>query len=136
MAELANYLEDALVNHLLRNTALSSPGTNVWIALNTNSQGDADSATEVTGGSYVRIRVQGTGAWDAPSNGVTANTAQISFTTATANWGTVQSVSIKDSSTSTGTDNLLAFSALDSNKIVNSGDQFIFSAGNLTFTLA
>jgi len=136
MAELSNYLEDALVNHILRATAFTSPGTNVWIALYTDVQGDADSGTEVTGGSYVRIRVQGTGAWDAPSNGVTQNTAQISFTTATAAWGTIQSVAIKDSSTSTGSDNLLAYSALDSNKVVNNGDQFIFSAGNLSFTLA
>lgn len=138
MSAMSNYLENALINHILRNTAYSSPATNVWIALYTTAQGDSDSGTEVTGGSYARVRVQGTGAWDAPSlgAGATANTSDITFTQATASWGTVQAVGIKDSSTSTGTDNLLLHGALTSNKTVNNGDTFKFNAGDLDVTMA
>lgn len=137
MSALSNYLENALVNHVLRATSYTSPGTNVWIALYTTaSPGEGDSGTEVSGGSYARERVQGTGAWDAPSDGATANTSDITFTTATASWGTIQSVGIKDSSTSTGTDNLLLLGALTSNKTVGNGDTFKFNAGDLDVTFA
>ena len=137
MSAMGNYLENAIINHVLRDTDFTSPGTNVWIALYTTAQGDSDSGTEVTGGSYARVRVQGTGAWDAPvlGAGATENTAEIAFTQATGSWGTVQAVSIKDSSTSTGTDNLLLWGALTSNKTVNSGDTFKFNAGDLDVTM-
>ena len=138
MTAKGNYLENAILNHVLRATDHTSPGTNVWIALYTSTQGDSDSGTEVSGGSYARERVQGTGMWDAPATGAgaTANTAEIAFTQATGSWGTVQAVSIKDSSTATGTDNLLYWGALTSNKTVNSGDTFKFNAGDLDVTEA
>lgn len=136
MTAKSNYLENAIINHVLRATTYTSPGSNVWVALYTSSQGDSDSGTEVSGGSYARVRVQGTGAWNAPSNGATANTSDITFPQASGSWGTVQAVGIKDSSTSTGTDNLLYHGALTSNKTVNSGDTFKFNAGDLDVTEA
>lgn len=136
MTALSNYLENALLNHVLRNTGYTSPATNVWIALYTNSQGDSDSGTEVSGGAYARIRVQGTGGWDAPSNGATANTSDITFPTASASWGTVTSVGIKDSCSTTGSDNLLFYGDLTSAKTVGNGDTFKFNAGDLDVTLA
>jgi hypothetical protein len=131
MTAKSNYLEDAIINHVLRATSLTSPGSNVWVALYTNSQGEADSGTEAAGGSYARVRVQGTGAWNAPSNGATANTATITFPQASAAWGQINSVGIKDSSTSTGTDNLLYYGDLNSPRTVNNGDTFTFPAGDL-----
>jgi hypothetical protein len=134
MTALSNALENALINHLLRNSQHTTPGTNVWIALYTDSQGEADSGTEVSGNGYARIQVTG---WDAPSNGATANTAEIDFGTASGgNWGTITSVDIRDSSTSSGTDNPLLYGDLDSPKVVNDGDGFKFAAGDLDVTLA
>ena len=131
MTALSNYLENELIDHILRNAAYSSPGTAIWISLYTNSQGDSDSGTEVSGSGYARIQCTG---WDAPSNGATANTAEIDFGTASGGaWGTITSVGIKDSSTA---GNLLFYGNLDSPKTVNDGDGFKFAAGDLDVTLA
>lgn len=133
MTDMSNYLENALINHVLRNTAYTTPGTDVWVSLYSDSQGDSDSGTEIATGSYARVNVT---SWDAPSNGATANTADITFPQATANWGTVVSVGIKDSSTTTGTDNLLLYGDLTSSKTVNNGDTFKFNAGDLDVAFA
>jgi len=135
MTALSNHLENELLDHILRNAAYTTPGTEIWVALYTDSQGDSDSGTEVvTTSAYVRINVT---VWDAPAAGATENTNEIDFGTASGgNWGTVTSVGIKDSSTSTGTNNLLLYGDLDSPKVVNDGDGFKFAAGALDVTLA
>src|SRR3970282_460282 len=95
MSAMGDYLENAVINHFLRNTSQATPATNVWVALYTSATTDTGGGTEVTGGSYAPQRGPGTGAWDAPSNGATSNTAQVLFPTATANWGTVSHVAIR-----------------------------------------
>ena len=128
MAEFSNYLEDALINATLRNTAYTSP-TTVYVSLYTTDPTDADSGTEVSGGSYARTSVT----FDAPSNGVTQNSADVTFPTATASWGTVSHIGVHDASTS---GNLLFHTALDTAKTIDSGDIFKIETGNLTVTLA
>jgi hypothetical protein len=128
MAEFSNYLEDALINATLRNTAYTSP-TTVYVSLYTSDPTDADSGTEVSGGSYARTSVT----FDAPSNGVTQNSADVTFPTATASWGTVSHIGVHDASTS---GNLLFHTPLDTAKTIDSGDIFKIETGNLTVTLA
>ena len=53
MAEMSNYLENALINATLRNTSYTSP-TTTYLALYTTDPTDADTGTEVSGGSYAR----------------------------------------------------------------------------------
>ena len=53
MSEMSNYLENALVNAVLRNTSYTSPAT-VYLALYTSDPTDADAGTEVSGTSYAR----------------------------------------------------------------------------------
>ena len=133
MTAMGDYLENAIINHFLRNTSQATPATNVWVALYTSTTTDTGGGTEVTGGSYARQRTQGTGAWDAPSNGATSNTAQILFPTATANWGTVSHVAIRGGAAGS---NLLYHGPLASSKTVNNGDTFKFNAGALDVTNA
>jgi len=128
MAEFSNYLENAVINAVLRNSPYSSP-TTVYVGLYTTDPTDADSGTEVSGGSYARTSV----AFDAPSNGVTQNTADLTFPTATASWGTVTHIGLHDASTG---GNLLFHTALDTSKAIDSGDIFKITTGNLTVTLA
>ena len=128
MAEFSNYLENAVINAVLRNTTYTSP-TTVYVGLYTTDPTDADSGTEVSGGSYARTSV----AFDAPSNGVTQNTADLTFPTATASWGTVTHIGLYDASTG---GNLLFHTALDTSKAIDSGDIFKITTGNLTVTLA
>ena len=128
MAEFSNYLENALINAVLRNTSYTSP-TTVYVSLYTTDPTDADSGTEVSGGSYARTAVT----FGAPSNGVSTNSADVTFPTATASWGTVTHIGIHDASTS---GNLLFHTPLDTAKTIDSGDIFKITTGNLSVTLA
>ena len=128
MAEMSNYLENALLNATLNGTTYTAPA-NVYVSLWTSDPTDAGSGTEVSGGSYARTSVT----FAAPSNGVTTNNADVTFPTATASWGTVGWIGINDASTS---GNLLYHTALDTAKAIDSGDIFKIASGNLSVTLA
>jgi hypothetical protein len=128
MAEMSNYLENALINATLRNTSYTSPSV-VYIGLYTSDPTDADTGTEVTGGSYARQAVT----FGAPSNGVSTNTAAIEFPQATGTWGTVGWIGIEDALTS---GNLLYHTALDASKTIATGDIFKIAIGSLSVTLA
>lgn len=128
MAEMSNYLENALVNAVLRNTAYTSP-TTVYLALYTSDPTDADTGTEVSGSAYARQAIT----FGAPSNGVTTNTAAIEFPQATGSWGTVTHVGILDALT---TGNLLFHTPLDASKTIATGDVFRVAIGSLSVTLA
>ena len=125
---MSNFLENALINATLRNTTYTSVAT-VYVSLWTSDPTDAGSGTEVSGGSYARTAVT----FGAPSNGVTTNSADVTFPTATASWGTVGWIGINDAATS---GNLLYHTALDTSKTIDSGDIFKISTGNLSVTLA
>jgi hypothetical protein len=128
MAEMSNYLENALVNATLRNTAYTSPST-VYLALYTSDPTDADSGTECSGTSYARQSIT----FGAPSNGVTTNSAAIEFPQAGGAWGTITHIGIRDASTS---GNLLYHTPLDASKTIATGDVFRVAIGSLSVTLA
>lgn len=128
MAEMSNYLENALLNAVLRNTSYTSPST-VFVALYTSDPTDAGSGTEVSGGSYARKSVT----FGEPSNGVAASNAAVEFDQATATWGTVGYIGLMDAVT---TGNLLFHTALTTAKTIEAGDIFKIASGSLTVTLA
>jgi hypothetical protein len=128
MAEISNFLENAIINATLRNTTYTSVAT-VYVSLWTSDPTDAGSGTEVSGGSYARTAVT----FAAPSNGVTTNSADVTFPTATGTWGTVGWIGINDALSS---GNLLYHTALDASKSITSGDIFKITTGNLSVTLA
>ena len=128
MAEMSNFLENALINATLRNTSYTSP-TTTYLALYTSDPTDADTGTEVSGGSYVRQPIT----MGAPSNGASTNSAAIEYPQCTADWGIVAYVGIRDALTS---GNLLYHTALDTSKTIANGDIFKITAGNLSVTLA
>lgn len=128
MAEISNYLENVLINVTLRATAYTAP-TTVYVGLYTTDPTDANTGTEVSGGSYARVAAT----FGAPSNGATSNTAAIEFAQATASWGTIGWIGILDAST---VGNLLYHTPLDVSKAIDTGDVFKISIGNLTVTIA
>lgn len=128
MAEMSNYLENALINGTLRGSTYTAP-TTTYLALYTNDPTDADTGTEITGGSYVRQAIT----FSSPSGGATSNSSAIEFPQATADWGTITYVGIRDAVTS---GNLLYHSALDTSKTIANGDIFKITATNLSVTLA
>ncbi len=128
MAEMSNYLENALINATLRNTSYTSP-TTVYLALYTSDPTDADTGSEVSGNAYARQSIT----FGAPSDGVSTNSAAIEFPQATGAWGTIAYIGIRDD-VSAG--NLLYHSPLDASKTIATGDVFRVAIGSLSVTLA
>ena len=128
MAEMSNYLENALINGTLRATSYTAP-TTIYVGLYTTDPTDANTGTEVSGGSYARTAVT----FGAPSDGVSLNSAAVEFPQATGSWGTVGWIGLLDASTA---GNLLYHTPLDVSKVIASGDIFKIAIGSLSVTLA
>lgn len=137
MTAMSNYLENKLIDHILRDTAFSAPSA-IYVGLVGKydaSQLEAGTLThELSGGSYARVSVKGDSNWSAGStNGLTDNENDISFTAASNEWGHVSGVFLADASSG---GNVILYGQLDATKFVENGDQFIFSAGDLDITFA
>jgi hypothetical protein len=130
MAGMSDYLENKIIDWLLRAQAFTAPAT-VYIGLLTAAPSDTGGGTEVSGGSYARVAVtsslanwagtQSAGSTVASSGtgGTTSNNAAITFPTPSANWGVATHLGIYDASTS---GNLLFWVALTASKTINNGD--------------
>lgn len=127
MAEFSNYLENKVLDHVLRNTSYTSP-TTVYVGLFTTDPTDAGTGTEVSGGSYARQTLSVTTA----SGGIVTSSADVTFPQATAQWGTITHLGLLDAITS---GNLLMHTALTTSKSIDNGDILKISSGNLTVTL-
>ena len=134
MSAMSTYLEDKIANHVLRNTAYTTPGTTVYVGLIKYYDAtvvEAGTLTqEASGGSYARIQVT---AWDAPSNGATQNTGAITFPTATGDWDNISGVIVSDAASA---GNVLLHGSLTTARDVKNGDVFKFNAGDLDITFA
>jgi hypothetical protein len=128
MSEMSNYLENALINVTLRNTAYTSP-TTIYVALFTTDPTDAGTGTQVSGGSYARTAVT----FGAPSDGVSLSNADCTFPQATASWGTVAFIGLFDALT---VGNMLYYTPLTVSKTIDTGDIFKIASGSLSVTLA
>ena len=129
MAEFSTYLENKIIDHMLRNQAFTPP-TTVYVALFTADNGlEGGTITgEVSGGAYARQA----DTLSAASDGESSNSADIEFPTATADWGTITHVALMDAASG---GNVLMHSPLDASKTVNNGDTFKINAGDLDITV-
>lgn len=127
MASLTTYLENKLLDHVLRNTAYTPP-TTVYMALYTAVPTDAGGGTEVSGNGYARKVVP----FAAASGGSIASSAAVSFTANGGDFGSVIAVGIFDALTG---GNLLTWKQLSSAEIVNNGDTLTFPVGDIIQTL-
>jgi hypothetical protein len=121
---MSDYLENKLLDHVLKNTAYTPP-EKVYLALFTSDPTDAGTGTEVAGGAYARQEI----AFGAANTGTSSTTADIAFPIATANWGTVTHVGIYDATTA---GNLLLHGALNTARTINVDNQLVFLTGELT----
>ncbi|HUV62985.1 MAG TPA: hypothetical protein VMW24_03750 [Sedimentisphaerales bacterium] len=130
-----NYLEEAVINHVLNKTAYTSPTT--YIALFVSATAEEGTGSEVSGASYTRAIVYESGSGSSPkwnaavdSGGgyLVDNAADITFTTAGEDWGYIVDCAIFDAAT---TGNMLYYGTLTTPKTVNSGDTIKFVAGAL-----
>lgn len=139
MAELSDYLEPKLLDHIY-NEVTYTPPTTIYVALYTSDPTDADTGTEVSGGSYARVLVNENGGgapeWAlAVIDGIgykVTNSDDITFPTATAAWGVVTHVGLRDASSG---GNLLHHTALEASQDVGDGGIVKFLVGSLTMRL-
>ena len=118
-----NYLEDALLNHVLRNVPYT-PAATIYLGLYTVAPGEPGGGTEVTGGSYTRQPVT----FSAPAGGSVSNTTDVIFPMATAGWGTVVAFALHDAPTG---GNMLYFANMTASRDILPNDQLRFPAGQL-----
>ena len=134
MSAMSTYLENKIGDHVLRNTAYTTPGTAVYVGLIKFYDApvvEAGTLTqEASGGSYARVQVTG---WDAMSDGATQNTGAITFPTATGDWDNISGVIVADASSA---GNVLLHGSLTTARDVKNGDVFKFNAGDLDITFA
>jgi len=130
MAALSDHAEKLLLDFLMTTGTATRP-TNWYVALYTGAPSDSGGGTEVSGAGYARQSV----AFDAATSpgGTTSNSADVSFTAAGGNYGTVTHLGIFDASSS---GNLLWHGALTADKTVEDGDTITFTAGNIDLTMA
>ena len=110
MSEMSNYLENALINHTLRNSALSAPSA-VYVSLHTANPDEDASGSGLSGSAYARQAAT----FASPSKGVATTSGDINFPQATGSWGTVSHIGIWDASSS---GNMLYYTALDASKTI------------------
>ena len=131
MAQMSDYLEEQLINHVFRGIPYTTPGV-IHLALYSTDPTDADGGTELEVGTspgYARITIT----MGAPTDGVSANTAELLFAAATGNWVAISHIGIRDESSA---GNLLAHKALSAPVSVLSGNNFRVPVSDLEITFA
>lgn len=137
MSAASDYLENKLLDHVLKTAAYTQP-TSLYIGLYKNVSGNAAANLEAgiltdeistSGTAYARKTV----AFGAASAGTAATNATVTFDTATAQWGTITHIAVLDAATG---GNVLFWGPVTVSKLIDTGDTFQVSTGNLTITLA
>jgi hypothetical protein len=128
MAGKTDYLENKILDHVLRNTAYSSPAT-VYMALFTAAPNDAytsgvPTGTEVSGNNYARTSIT----FSAASAGAITNSADVTFPTPSGSWGACSHFGIFDASSA---GNLLYWNSLTQTETPLSGNVVKFLAGDI-----
>ena len=131
MAAMSNYLENKVLDYVLRDQADWAP-TAVYLSLHTANPDEDGSGTEVSGGSYARQAITFNAAH--ATNGTIDNSSEETFTNMPG--VAVTHIGIWDSVDSSGSNNLLFYGAVSSPKTVTAGDTITLAAGALDITLA
>jgi len=128
MAAMSNYLENKVLDYVLRDQADWAP-TAVYLSLHTADPTDAGTGAEVSGGSYARQAITFNAAH--ATAGTIDNSSAEEFTNMPA--CTVTHIGVWDHASA---GNLLFFGAVSASKTVTSGDTISLAAGSLDITLA
>jgi hypothetical protein len=125
--DFSNYLANKLISATVRNLSYTTP-EKVYLALYKTDPTKNNNGIEVTGDSYTRPEVT----FAVPSDGVSQNSALVTYAVATTNWGDVGWVGIMDSQED---GNLLYFTELENHKNILTGDELKFKPTEITLTL-
>jgi len=125
--DFSNYLANKLISATVRGVSYSTPPKAYLALFKTNPTKDS-TGIEVTGASYTRPEVT----FAVPADGVSQNSALVTYAVATTNWGEVGWVGVMDSEVD---GNLLYFTELENSKNILTGDQLKFKLNEITLTL-
>lgn len=123
---MSNYLENKLLEAVVKNTSYTPPAT-VYVALYSTAPTDSSAGTELSGSGYSRQAVT----FDSAANGSIASNVSVTFGAASADWSTVVATGIVD--TSSG-GNIL-FYKTTAPRNIKSGDSLTIASGDITITL-
>lgn len=127
MAGKSDFLEDKILNHVLRNTAYTQPAT-VYAGLFTAAPSDTGGGTEVSTNNYGRTAIT----FGAPSpSGTCKNSGAVTFPTPSGSWGACTHFGVFDASTA---GNLLYWAALAQTETPLSGNTVSFAIDALVVT--
>ena len=129
-SEFSTFIENELYDHLFRNASYTGPAT-VYAALFdlTASLANLEAGTltgEIAGNGYARTAIT----MGAPTAGLGSNSVAVTFPAASGgNWGTIRYMAIMDAATA---GNVLTYTQLDADVVINNGNQFQFNIGNIS----
>jgi len=128
MGSLSDYVEDAVLDHVLKTTSWTQPAA-LWVGLSTADPLDDGSGNAEPGsGAYARVSHD---TWDTASARATENTGTITFPEATGSWGLVTHFTIWNASTA---GDLIAHGTLSASKTIGNGDNASFQDGAIDVT--
>lgn len=148
MSAASNYVEDRTLDFWLKaNSTGTTTPAKVYVALFTSADSTGGTAenleagtltNECAGAGYQRKEAT----FGTISNGSVSNSGNITFPTATGNWGTITHVAVMDAEAhaqagdSAGAGNVLYYGALTTAREILTDDTFQITTGNLTISLA
>lgn len=127
---VSTYAANKMLDHQLGKTAWTMPTVYVGLSYTTPAIGGTG-VTEPSGGAYARVATTGS-TWTAAASGASSNAAVITFPTATADWGSANSMThgvLYDAATG---GNLLGFGTLSTARQVLNGNIAAIAIGGLT----
>lgn len=131
MAGKSDYLEDAILDHMLGGPDWPRPAT-VYLALFTTAPSESGGGTEVSGGGYARVAVSNDPTnFPAASGGEKMLVTEQAFPTSLADWGTVRAMAIFDDPAA---GNMLFWANLVSPQAVPSGRVAVFRQNKIIFS--
>ena len=123
---IADYAELAILDALFNAGSLSV--ATPYLALHTSDPGEDGTTDEVSGGSYVRQAVS----FGAAAAGAVSNDAQITYPTASGDWGVISHASLWDAESG---GNCLWSGELTASKNIVTGVVFIMETGDLDVSI-
>lgn len=125
MGSKTNYLENALLDHVLRHVAYTSP-TTIYVGLFTVAPGEDGGGTELStiGTGYIRK----SSTFGSALDGYTSNINTLTFGPATTSWGTIRAFGLFDSESD---GYLLYYTTAAAEKTIETDDKIEIPVGGI-----
>lgn len=132
MGAMSRYLEEVIINAILRNTSFTPPAS-IYLALYTDDPTDDDIGTELAGGGYERKIISFKEPVREGNATVVYNDNEIDFGIAESGWGTITHIGLHDSHTG---GNLLYYGEIENPREVLKDDQLKIAENGIRVSIS